>query len=437
MTELSDRPARSPWNGSACESEWQRVEACPGGGAVAARTIRIGVETMNLDRAINLDDLRRMAKRRLPQICYDFIEGGADGEEGLDRATGAFQDYRIVPRFLVDVTQRSQNTTLFGREYASPFGIAPTGLAGLFRPGADLMLAEAARDADVPFIMSGTATASIENLARVAPEHGWYQIYLAKSWNVSEGMVLRARDAGLSTLVLTVDVPCTSNRERNVRNGFGRPLRMTMRTRLEALLHPGWMMEYLRTGTPMFDNWAPYAKPGASADEVADFVVQESYPALTWEAVEKLRRLWPRNLVIKGIMHPDDALRAADLGVDGIMVSNHGARQLDRAPAPIEALPSVVEAVGDRMTIMLDGGIRRGSDALIAHCLGAKMVFTGRATLYGAAAGGKAGVDKALSILRREVDLAMAQMGCPSIDRLGPDFLMWDEPEDRRRNRRA
>ncbi|WP_374442859.1 alpha-hydroxy acid oxidase [Stella sp.] len=391
---------------------------------------------MNLERAVNLDDLRRMAKRRLPRICYDFIEGGVDGEDGLDRAVDAFRNYRIVPRFMVDVTQRSQKTTLFGREYASPFGIAPTGLAGLFRPGADMMLAEAARDADIPFIMSGSATGSIEDLARVAPEHGWYQLYPAKTWSISEGMVARARDAGLSTLVLTVDVPCPSNRERNIRNGFARPLRMSLRTRLEALLHPGWMMEYLRTGTPMFDNWAPYAKPGATADEVADFVVAESYPPLTWSDVEKLRRLWPRNLVLKGIMHPDDAIRAADLGVDGIMVSNHGARQLDRSPAPLDVLPAVVEAVGERMTVMLDGGVRRGSDALIAQCLGAKLVFMGRATLYGAAAAGKPGVDKALAIMRREVDLAMAQMGCPAIDRLGPDFLMWEKPEDRLRNRR-
>ena len=392
---------------------------------------------MQLDRAINLDDLRRMAKRRLPKIAYDFIEGGADDEEGLERATDAFRKWRIVPRFLVDVTNRQQKTTLFGREYDSPFGIAPTGIAGLFRPGADMMLAEAARDANIPFIMSGTGTGSIEELGRLAPEHGWYQIYLAKDWKISQGMVERARDAGLSTLVLTVDVPCGSNRERNVRNGFSRPLKMSLRTRLEALLHPGWMREYFRTGTPMFHNWAPYGPIGGTADEVADFVVAQSYPALTWGEVEKLRRLWPRNLVLKGIMHPDDARRAADAGVDGIMVSNHGARQLDRSPAPLEVLPAIDEAVGDRMTLMLDGGVRRGSDALIAQCLGAKFVFMGRSTLYGVAAAGKPGAEKAIAIMRREIDLAMAQMGCPSIDRLGPDFLMWDRPEDRLRNRRA
>jgi L-lactate dehydrogenase (cytochrome)/(S)-mandelate dehydrogenase len=392
---------------------------------------------MKLDRAVNLDDLRRMAKRRLPKIAYDFIEGGADDEDGLDRNVDAFRNWRIVPRFMVDITQRQQKATLFGREYASPIGIAPTGIAGLFRPGADMMLAEAARDADIPFIMSGSATGSIENLAKVAPDHGWYQLYPARNWSISEGMVGRARDAGLSTLVLTVDVPSPSNRERNVRNGFARPLRMTMRTRLEALCHPGWMLEYLRTGMPMFDNWATYAKAGASADEVADFVVAESYPALTWADVEKLRRMWPRNLVLKGIMHPDDAIRAADLGVDGIMVSNHGARQLDRAPSPLDVLPAIDEAVGDRMTLMLDGGVRRGTDALIARCLGAKFVFMGRSTLYAVAAAGKAGADRAVAIMKREIDLAMAQMGCPSIDQLGPDFLMWDKPDDRRRNRRA
>ena len=390
-----------------------------------------------MDGVFNVDDMRRAAKRRLPRIAFDFIEGGVEDEDGLNSNEQAFRRHRLVPRYLVDVSKRDQSATVFGRSYASPFGIAPTGLAGLFRPGADLMLAEAAREANIPFIMSGASTASIEELAKVAPEHGWYQLYAARDKKISEDMIRRASDAGLSTLVLTVDVPVHSNRERNQRNGFTRPLKMTLATKLEALRHPGWLAAYLKHGTPMFSNWAPYAGKDADADKVAAFVATQTAAPLTWRDVENFRRLWPRKFVIKGIMHPDDAVRAASMGVDGIMVSNHGARQLDRAPSPVEVFPAIRDAVGDRMTLMLDSGVRRGVDALIALCLGAKFVFVGRATLYGAAAGGVAGATAAINILRREIDLTLGQIGCPSLDQLGPDFLMWEREDDLRRNRRS
>jgi L-lactate dehydrogenase (cytochrome)/(S)-mandelate dehydrogenase len=389
-----------------------------------------------MDGVFNVEDLRKAAKRRLPKIAFDFIEGGVEDEDGLDTNERAFRQARLVPRYLVDVSKRDQTATLFGRTYASPFGIAPTGLAGLFRPGADLMLAEAARDANIPFIMSGSSTASIEDLGRLAPEHGWYQLYAAKDKAISEDMIRRADKAGLSTLVLTVDVPVSSNRERNHRNGFGRPLKLSLATKFEALRHPGWLAKYLKTGTPMFSNWAPYAGKDADADAVATFVASQTNAPLTWRDVENFRRLWPRKFVIKGIMHPDDAIRAASLGVDGIMVSNHGARQLDRAPSPLEVFPAIRDAVGDRMTLMLDSGVRRGVDALTALCLGAKFVFVGRATLYAAAVGGRAGVADTIKILRREIDLTLAQIGCPSLDQLGPDFLMWDRDRDWRSNRR-
>lgn len=210
---------------------------------------------------VNIDDLRKLAKKRLPKIAYDFIEGGTDDEVGLVTNEQAFRKARIVPRYLVDVSVRDQSTTLFGRTYSSPIGIAPTGLAGLFRHGADLMLAEAARDANVPFIMSGSSTGSIEDLGRLAPDHGWYQLYSAKDQAVSEDMIKRSADAGLRTLVFTVDVPEGSNRERNTRNGWSRPLKLTWKTKFEALLHPAWMMQWFRHGTPYFDNWAKYAGP--------------------------------------------------------------------------------------------------------------------------------------------------------------------------------
>jgi L-lactate dehydrogenase (cytochrome)/(S)-mandelate dehydrogenase len=378
---------------------------------------------MSIDDAINYDDLRLLAKKRLPKIAFDFIEGGADDEIGLGRNQKAFRDIALVPRYLRNIDGIDGKTELFGRTYDSPFGISPTGLAGLFRPGADLMLAQAARDANIPFVMSGSATCTVEELAEVAPEHGWYQLYAARDDNISGDLINRAETAGLSTLALTVDVPVHSNRERNFRNGFTRPLKLSWSTKLDALNYPGWLAGYLKAGMPMLANWRPYAGEGASADDVASLVASQVTAPLTWDNVARYRDMWSRNLVIKGIMHPDDAVRAAELGCDGIVVSNHGARQLDRAPGAIEVLPGIVEAVGDRMTVMLDSGVQRGSDIVTALCLGAKFVFVGRATLYGVTAGATPGAAKAIDILRQEFDLIMGQIGCPAQADLGPEYI--------------
>ena len=390
----------------------------------------------SIDAAINFDDLRRLAKRRLPKIAYDFIEGGLEDEAGIARNASAFAQYRLVPRYCVDVTMRDQSASVFGKTYSSPVGIAPTGLIGLFRHGGDMMLAQAARSANVPFIMSATGTGLIEDLGRIAPEHGWFQLYVAKDRGISEDMIRRAREAGLSTLVLTLDVPINSKRERNIRNGFVRPLKLTLKTKLEACLHPDWMAEYLRYGMPLLANWQRYAPAGSSTAQIAEFVATQTPSPVLWKDVENFRRLWPGSLVLKGVMHPDDATRAAAMGVDGVMVSNHGARQLDRAPSPIEVLPAIHAAVGDKMTVMCDSGIRRGSDIIVALCLGAKFVFVGRHTLYGVAAGGQAGAARALGIIKDEVDRALAQMGAANLASLGPQFLMWKDLDDLKRNAR-
>ena len=390
---------------------------------------------MDYNDAINLDDLRKIAKKRLPKVIYDFIEGGVDDEGGLVRNQDAFTRRPLVPRYLVDVTTIDQTAQLFGRTYSSPFGIAPTGGISNYRWGGDLMLAKAAREANIPFIMSGAATASMEDMAKIAPDHGWYQIYVAKDKAISEDMIRRAADLGLSTLVVTVDVPVGSNRERNRRNGFGRPLRLSLASKLDALRRPFWFKDYMRNGIARTANWEPYVGKKVDAEELGDFVSSQIRGGLTWSDIERFRKLWPRNLVLKGIMRPDDAIRAAEVGVDGLMVSNHGARQLDRAPSPLDVLPAIDAAVGDRMTLMLDGGVRRGSDVLTAFCLGAKFVFLGRPTLYGLVAGGEAGATKAVGILKREIDLTMAQIGCPALSQLGPDFVLWDQDEQLRNRR--
>lgn len=379
---------------------------------------------MNPARAVSIEDLHRMAKRRLPKIAFDFIEGGCDDELGLAVNESSYARYRLVPRYLVDVSKRSQATTLFGQTYASPFGIAPTGIVGLFRPGGDLLLAEAAKGANIPFIQSGSSTSTIEAVAKAAPENAWYQLFQPRKLEVADDFVRRARDAGVRTLVLTVDAQGPVNHERNVRNGFSTPLKMTVATVLESLLHPGWLAGYLKTGMPVMEDWRRYAEPNTPPAEMAKFVVSQGRAAQTWRDVEHFRKSWPGNFVIKGILHPDDARRAVQCGVDGIIVSNHGGRRLDRAPHPVEVLPLVRAAVGPDVVLMCDSGIRRGSDIITALCLGADFCFVGRATLYGVAAGGLAGAQRALAILRAEVDVQMAQIGCSGVADLGPQILL-------------
>jgi (S)-mandelate dehydrogenase len=392
---------------------------------------------MNIDSAVNIDDLKRLAKRRLPKIMFDFIEGGVEDEVGLRTNANAFRDLRLVPRYYIDTSKREQRAKLFDRTYASPFGIAPTGMAGAFRQDAEMYLAQAANEADIPYLMSGASNASMEDGAKLAPKNLWYQIYGAKDRSFQLDLVKRAKDLGLSTIAVTCDVPVSSNRERNRRNGFVRPLRMTLPTILEAMLHPAWVINYYRKGgLPMLANWAPYAPKDFSPDQVADiFAKQTPDASQTWGDIEAIRSAWPGKLLIKGIMHPEDARIATGLGVDGILVSNHGARQLDMMPSPLDMLPMIRSAVGPDVPLLLDSGIRRGSDIVAALCMGADFVLTGRATLYGATAGGLQGVKKAVSILQREIDLVLGQIGAVNLDALGPHYLLDTvRAEEERRN---
>ena len=391
----------------------------------------------SIDRTINIDDLKRLAKRRLPKIMFDFIEGGAEDEVGLRTNANAFRDLRLVPRYYVDTSKREQRATLFGRTYASPFGIAPTGMAGAFRRDAELYLAEAAAAADIPYLMSGASNAAMEAGAKLAPKNLWYQIYGARDRSFQLDLVGRAKDLGLSTIAVTCDVPVSSNRERNRRNGFVRPLRMTLPTILEAMLHPAWVINYYRSGgMPMLGNWQRYAPADSTPDQVADlFAKQTPDASQSWADLEAIRTAWPGKLLLKGVMHPEDARIATGLGVDGLIVSNHGARQLDMMPSPLDMLPMIRNAVGPDVPLLLDSGVRRGSDIVAALCLGADFVMTGRATLYGATAGGLDGVKKAVSILQREIDLVLGQIGAVNLDALGPHFLLDTvRAEEERRN---
>jgi L-lactate dehydrogenase (cytochrome)/(S)-mandelate dehydrogenase len=390
-----------------------------------------------IDAAINIDDLKRLAKRRLPKIMFDFIEGGVDDEAGLGTNANAFRNLRLVPRYYVDTSKREQKTAIFDQSFAAPFGIAPTGMAGAFRKDAERFLAMAAAEKNVPYLMSGASNLSMEDGAKLAGKNLWYQIYGSKTRSFQLDLVKRAKDLGLNTIAITCDVPVSSNRERNRRNGFVRPLRMSLPTILEAMLHPEWVINYFRHGgLPHFANWRPYAKQDATADDVADLFAKETPDSSqTWRDVEAIRAAWPGKLMIKGIMHPEDARIATSLGVDGIIVSNHGGRQLDNMPSPLDMLPMIRNAVGPEVKLLLDSGVRRGSDIVAAICSGADFVFSGRAVLYGATAGGQAGVTKAISILQREIDLVLGQIGAVNIAALGPQYLLETvRAEEERRN---
>ena len=381
---------------------------------------------MNIQSAINLEDMRQLARRKLPRLAFDFIEGGVDDELCLKRNRDAFEKHRLLPRYLRDVSKRDQSVVLFGRIYASPIGISPTGLAGLWRPGADLMQAAAARDANVPFLLSSAANNSLEDVMRVAPEHVWFQMYCTSDERINADLVQRAIKAKVGVLVISVDVPVTSNRERNRRNGFSRPLRLTPGAVLNALKHPAWVLRYLRAGggIPLMSNWKPYAPAGANAGEVADlFGTLTPAPMVNWEHMRRIRAMWQGPMVIKGLMHPDDAREAARIGVNGLVVSNHGGRQLDAAPSPLEVLPAIRAAVGKQLELLLDSGVRRGSDVVIARCLGAKATIFGRPSLYAVAAAGQPGVARVLQIMRSEIDMVLAQIGCRSFDDLDESYL--------------
>jgi (S)-mandelate dehydrogenase len=381
---------------------------------------------MSVTNAVNIDDLFRIARRRTPKVVFDFIEGGVEGETALARNEAAFGRYGLVPRYLVDVHSVDLTTPLFGRDWANPFGFAPTGAAGLFRLGADLDLARAAAAANIPYIMSGASNDTIEDAAKIAREQTWYQVYAARDGAITEDMIRRSADAGLGALVVTVDVPIRPRRERNVRNGYSHDLRkLTPGRVIDGLLHPVWTWEYLRNGgAPTLGNWVRYAPPGADVHAVLDFVnTQTPASHQSWRELESYRRLWQGPLIVKGILHPDDALRAAELGADGVIVSNHGGRQLDRAPAAVDMFPAIKAAVGDRLTLMLDSGVRRGADIVVGLSLGAAFVFVGRAAVYGVVAGGAAGAAKTIEILRAQVATNLGQMGITQIGQLGPHCL--------------
>jgi isopentenyl diphosphate isomerase/L-lactate dehydrogenase-like FMN-dependent dehydrogenase len=366
---------------------------------------------MKAARALNIEDLRRIARSRLPRVVYDFLEGGSEDGLTLKANREVFESIRFAPRTLVDVSKRTQKVSLFGRIYESPIGIAPIGAAGLFWHEGDVALARAARSANLPFVLSTHSFVPLERLAWESGGPPWFQLYLPREREAARVMVRRALQAGCEALVLTSDVPVGGNREYNQRNGFSLPLRLEPHKVIDVLMHPRWLSCVFARAWLARDN--PMHLP--------EWATRRDHHS--WQDFAWLRDAWPHRLFVKGILSVEDAQLAAEHGADGIFVSNHGGRQLDGVPSPMEALPAIAAAVGERLAIMVDSGFRRGTDIVKALAMGADMVFIGRAAIYGAAAGGEAGVRRAIQLLRAEIDRVLALLGCSSIEELGPQHV--------------
>lgn len=377
----------------------------------------------NPARAQNIAELREMAARRVPNFCFEYVEGGADDELTLARNRASYDAITLLPRTLVDVSARDISCALFGERIAMPAVIAPTGFNGLLAHAGDRVLAEAARDAGVPMCQSMVSTVALEEIVATGVRH-WMQLYPFKDRSNLAGIVKRAERAGSEAIVLTTDVPLFGNREWDRRN-YRAPMKLDLRNLLDVALHPRWILDVLvPRGMPRFCNLGDFLPPGMdSARNAATFLASQMDPSLNWDDIDWLRELWPRRLLIKGVMLPEDALRAQAIGVDGLVVSNHGGRQLDTCAAPIEMLPAIRDAVGPALTLIVDSGLRRGSDFVKARALGADAAMSGRATLYGLAAGGSQGVRRALEILRSEMDRTLGLLGCPVLEQLGAESV--------------
>ena len=372
-----------------------------------------------LARILSLDDFEIAARAHLPRPVFGYINGAAEDNHSQRANRTAFDAWEFVPRVLVDISRRSTATTLFGETYAVPFGIAPVGLSALSAYRGDIVLAQAAAQANVPMIMSGSSLIRLEEVAQASPA-AWFQAYLPGDVGNITTLIERVARAGFGKLVITVDTPAAANRENNVRAGFSTPLRPSVRLAWDGITHPRWLFgTFLKTiaqhGVPHFENnYAHRGAPIISPNVERDF---SDRGHLNWEHFALIRRLWQGILVIKGVLHPDDARRARDHGADGVIVSNHGGRQLDGAVAPLRVLPEIGAAVPE-LPVMMDGGVRRGADVLKAVALGARLVFAGRPFAYAAAVGGQQGVGHAINILQTEVSRNMAMLGISRLEEL-------------------
>ncbi|MFT5446573.1 MAG: (S)-mandelate dehydrogenase [Gammaproteobacteria bacterium] len=381
--------------------------------------------------AYNIEDLRRKAKKRLPRGIFEYIDRGAEDEIALRHNREAYQSLKIRNRVLKDVSQRSTATEIFGKSIAMPFGISPTASAGLACEGGEVGLARAAARMGVPCTAATSALTSMEEIFAAGDGNLWFQLYMWTDMDLTTKFIERIKATGYETMLVTVDGSVPSNREYNYRNGFGMPLRYSPTLIAQVLANPGWcarvlLPQYLKRGAFRKVN-----NPPELASKLTQVDVESAFTkpdGQNWDDIKRIRDLWPGNLLVKGLNSWQDAVLAAEHGLQGVVLSNHGGRYLDSAPAPLELVPKVRAAVGDRLKIIIDSGARRGSDIVKAIAVGADMVMSGRPTLYGSAVAGESGSYRALEILQTEMDRVMAQIGINRVDELGPQ-IFWDPPD--------
>ena len=382
------------------------------------RKIILSPRKRRLTRALTIYDLRDIAKRRTPQAPFDYTDGGADTESSLTRARAAYEKLEFQPKILLNVKDVDLSVQMLGKKMRMPFGIAPTGFTRMMQTEGEYAGACAAADAGIPFTLSTMGTRSIEDVAKAAPSgRNWFQLYMWKDRDRSMALVDRAKAAGFDTLVLTVDVPVAGARLRDVRNGMTIPPSLTSKTILNAIPRPAWWINFLTTDPLKFaslDSW------NGTVAELLDSMFD---PTVTYEDLKWIRGQWKGNLVVKGIQNVDDAVMSIDAGADAIILSNHGGRQLDRAPVPLHLLPEVIKAVGNKAEVHVDTGIMHGADVVAALASGAKFTWIGRAYLYGLMAGGKPGVDRTLEILRTQISRTMKLLGARTVAELNPDHV--------------
>jgi len=382
------------------------------------RKVILSPRKRRLTRALTIYDLREIAKRRTPQAPFDYTDGGADTESSLTRARAAYEKLEFQPRILRDVKDVDLSVQMLGKKMSMPVGIAPTGFTRMMQTEGEYAGACAASDAGIPYTLSTMGTRSIEDVAKAAPTgRNWFQLYMWKDRDRSMALVDRAKTAGFDTLVLTVDVPVAGARLRDVRNGMTIPPSLTSKTILNAIPRPAWWINFLTTDPLKFaslDSW------NGTVAELLDSMFD---PTVTYEDLKWIREQWHGNLVVKGIQNIDDAMMSVAAGADAIILSNHGGRQLDRAPVPLHLLPEVVKTIGDKAEVHVDTGIMHGADVVAAIASGAKFTWIGRAYLYGLMAGGKPGVDRTLEILRTQISRTMKLLGARTVAELNPDHV--------------
>ena len=382
---------------------------------------------MTPNKYFTLDELRSRAKTRIPKLAFDYLDGGAGNEANIHRNRSGFGNITLQPEYLRNVAERNQKITLFGHTYDAPIGISPMGLANLIWPNADKTLATMAKKRNIPYLLSAVGTSTIEEIADIAPDHTWFQLYIPGKDYICFDLIKRAKESGIKVLVLTVDIPEPSIRLRDLRNNFRLPFKMTPRIIMDIARKPRWAISTLINGIPRFENMVPYMQEAADKQSLNAAQVLQTSARLSEDLIKRIRDSWGGTFVIKGILSPKSAQAAMRIGADGIIVSNHGGRQLDSAPSSIETLPRIVKAVEPRLTVMLDSGIRCGTDIIKAFASGASFTFSGRSFMFGIGALDEQGAEFVLDLMVNEVDKVLAQIGCKDIMELDREYIWQDE----------